>query len=149
MSAVFSECGKYRYKLSRTWAYTGTRASVIMLNPSTADESTDDATIRNLTKLLKNNGMSGMDVYNLWAIISTDPDILKRISAEDARGNNAKYLEEISMSTCIIFAWGNPGQLGNSDTERWNDYAMCFGKNKTGSPKHPLYLKGDTKLVNW
>lgn len=25
----------------------------------------------------------------------------------------------------------------------------CLGTNKDGSPKHPLYIKSDTQLIQW
>ena len=44
-SAIISECGKYRYVLSRIWNDDAfiPRVAFIMLNPSTADATTDDA----------------------------------------------------------------------------------------------------------
>jgi hypothetical protein len=40
-----SDCGTYRYELWRRWA-EGPHVLFVMLNPSTADAVTDDATIR-------------------------------------------------------------------------------------------------------
>ena len=45
-NAVFSACGRYRYVLTRQVS-AGTRpATFILLNPSTADATKDDPTIR-------------------------------------------------------------------------------------------------------
>lgn len=43
--AVFSDCERYRYLLTRVWDTTGQRALFIMLNPSTADEIKNDPTV--------------------------------------------------------------------------------------------------------
>jgi Protein of unknown function (DUF1643) len=45
-NAVISACGRYRYLLTRQVASGGRRTTFIMLNPSTADASNDDPTIR-------------------------------------------------------------------------------------------------------
>lgn len=45
-AAVISECGCYRYSLSRVWSESQRQLTAIMLNPSTADAAQDDPTIR-------------------------------------------------------------------------------------------------------
>lgn len=45
-NAILSVDRKYRYILSRTWDETKPTVVFIGLNPSTADEETDDPTIR-------------------------------------------------------------------------------------------------------
>lgn len=44
--ALISECGRYRYALTRTWDTRRTAVAFVMLNPSTADATTDDPTVR-------------------------------------------------------------------------------------------------------
>lgn len=44
--ALISQCGQYRYWLTRIWDETIRPLPIIMLNPSTADASIDDPTIR-------------------------------------------------------------------------------------------------------
>ena len=45
-NAVISDCGLYRYKLSRHWEQGLQRLVFIGLNPSTADAIEDDPTVR-------------------------------------------------------------------------------------------------------
>ena len=65
MSAVISDCGKYRYVLERD---KGSNPLVfLMLNPSTADASLDDPTIRRCRRFSEDNGYTGIVVVNLYA----------------------------------------------------------------------------------
>jgi len=49
--ATFSECGRYRYKLCRIWDDSLPQVTFIGLNPSTADASIDDQTVKRCTGL--------------------------------------------------------------------------------------------------
>jgi len=40
--AVYSDCERYRYALTRVWEPQGRRLSFVMLNPSTATEVQND-----------------------------------------------------------------------------------------------------------
>ncbi len=148
--ANFSDCGKYRYELKRIWDDSLIKTIVIMLNPSTADHEKDDPTIKKLTNIIKHSGYGGMYIYNLWPIISSDPKILKKITKESAEFGNDIWMRGLEDSHWpIIFAWGVPGGLGNEFVHCLKSKAFCFGKNNDGSPKHPLYLKNETKIVKY
>lgn len=71
-SATISECGRYRYRLTRRFA-DGPCATFVMLNPSTADETIDDPTIRRCRNFAIREGCGGLVVVNLFAYRATDP----------------------------------------------------------------------------
>lgn len=55
--AIFSPCREYRYKLWRTWDASKLPLNVIGLNPSTADETKNDPTIRRCIQFAIDWGM--------------------------------------------------------------------------------------------
>jgi hypothetical protein len=145
--ATFSEDRKYRYVLWREWDEALPKAMCIGLNPSTANEVDPDPTITRLCQLLKHNGFGSLYMTNLFALISPYPDDLR--ACTNPVMDNDKWLEE-TRSKCdeVIFCWGNFKQAEYRAKKIVSQYpmAMCFGRNANGSPKHPLYLKSDTKL---
>ncbi len=99
--------GDYRYELSRQWSVADPTAvlTVIMLNPSTADGMLDGPTLRRCISLAKLAGSDGLRVLNLFALRSTDPEVL--VTAADPIGPaNDKYLLAAAHeSTAIVAAW--------------------------------------------
>lgn len=156
--ATFSECRKYRYILYRDWTpeyrciYDQLKKTIvwIMLNPSIADDIIDDPTIRRCISFSKLWGYDCLYIYNIFALRATDPKELKKI--DDPIGiKNDTYLDEVSVSECkIVVAWGNHGTLYNRDKkiiEIFKDRSIyCLGTNKSGQPKHPLYISQKTEL---
>lgn len=147
--AQISECGQYRYTLTReleTELLQDQRLLFVMLNPSTADASEDDATIRRCKTFARNWGFGGFTVVNLYAFRATDPEDL--FKAEDPVGpeNNVLLVREIFAAEMIVCAWG-----GNAKPDRVNEFMdlawnynlqlKCLHINADGSPKHPLYCK--------
>jgi hypothetical protein len=76
-TAVLSDCGTYRYRLGRRWA-EGPVDVWIMLNPSTADATVDDRTIRRCMEFSRRWGAGALVVGNLFALRATDPAELVR-----------------------------------------------------------------------
>lgn len=144
--AIFSEDRRYRYQLWRIWDESKHKIMFIGLNPSTANESTDDPTIRRVIRFAKDWGYGGVLMGNLFALISPYPNDL--FTSNDPLGDNDKHLKVmVESAEKVVFAWGAFSQAVNREAEvsSWID-GYCLGKNKDGSPKHPLYLKSDTKL---
>ncbi|MGO8269215.1 DUF1643 domain-containing protein [Rhizobium ruizarguesonis] len=148
-SADFSTCGAYRYRLERRWDADRAKVAFIMLNPSTADASEDDPTIRRCIRFAKDWGFSGLIVGNLFALRSTDPQAL--YSHPDPIGaDNDKHLGAIARSAeTIICAWGTHGALhdrGREVAEMLNDFNLAALKlTAKGHPGHPLYVAAETQ----
>ena len=156
-TAIISDCGQYRYQLGRTWD-DGPIARFIMLNPSTADASNDDPTIRRCISFAKREGAGAISVVNLFAFRATKPADM--MQADDPIGpeNNDHLREwvghEFGFAKVVVAAWGANKMAadrfkkicdrGVIDTQYW----QCLGKTKSGAPKHPLYIKGDAPLIN-
>jgi len=67
-----SPCGIYRYTLTREWE-DGRCVAWLMFNPSNADATDDDATIRKCIGFSKRWGYGRMAVVNLYGVRSRDP----------------------------------------------------------------------------
>ena len=120
------------------------------LNPSTANEIQNDPTVRRCINFAKSWGYGGMYMCNLFAYVSTDPDKLDT-SGEDIGINNS-WLYQIRLhSEIIIFAWGAFKQHERRMTEviKMFPESYCLGITNSGYPKHPLYLKKDTKPIKF
>jgi hypothetical protein len=148
--AIFSECGKYRYVLSRIWNRNAPLVQCIGLNPSTANAEDDDPTIKSLTRILTNAGFGGFHMTNLFALISPYPEDLR--SCPDPLKLNDTYLFPLMLTVdTVIVCWGNfkQAEYRKKTVLKKINHAQCFGQNANGSPKHPLYLKSDTKIVTY
>lgn len=163
MSAVISDCGRYRYRLERRWdtpsADSYGQTTIIMVNPSTADGENDDATIRKLLGFAGGK-WANIVVGNLFAFRATDVRALR--SAADPIGpDNDEHLRTMfDESFRLIFAWGPPAKLPKALRERWkfvDDLARRCGKlphsigapAKCGHPCHPLMLPYSRELQPW
>lgn len=119
----------------------------IGLNPSTANENTDDPTIKRVRAIANNLGHGGVYMLNLFAYISPYPDEL--FSAADPLGDNDVYLKEYGMKcAAVVFAWGNFNVNGRDKAvAAMFDSALALRINKNGSPQHPLYIPGNVVPV--
>lgn len=147
--AIFSPSRKYRYVLWREWS-EGNSAVFIGLNPSTADETKDDPTIRRCIGYAKEWGYAGICMLNIFAYRTTNPKELRLV--EDPIGSeNDKYLMRYLSIGLNIACWGVGGSHENRDQKvielLGRENLMCLGQTKDGHPKHPLYLKSGIKPI--
>lgn len=151
--ATISDCGKYRYRLGRMWGRViDPTVLFVMLNPSTADATQDDPTIRRCTAFAKAWGFGHLLVGNMFAYRATDPRELGPLSMYDACGpendDHLTHMAEISQK--IICAWGTHGGTRFPSALRaFPDKLYCLGLTKHGMPKHPLYLAASTQLQKY
>lgn len=156
--AVISECGRYRYHLWRRWDSLRPTMVWVMLNPSTADATVDDPTIRRCIGFAKREGCGGISVRNVFALRATDPSELAKV--DDPFGpENEDYLMSsryVSLMTILVAGWGK--ELKKPLLRHYykrarvivaQQIANCFGMNADGSPRHPLYLPADAPLIRW
>jgi hypothetical protein len=151
-AAHISECGKYRYILSRRWGDLMSRhLAFVMLNPSTADAETDDNTIRKCIMFARREGYGRLSVVNLFAYRSTDPVAMLALPADVARGpeNDSWIAFAARDADHVVCAWGVPG--GKLIPEPlWPYRFKCshLGLTASGAPKHPLYLAKNTPFTS-
>ncbi len=148
--AYFSHCFRYRYMLLRSWG-DGPACSFIMLNPSTADASKDDPTIRRCMSFARREGCGSLVVFNLFAFRATSPADMKA-AADPIGEENDDYLQMLMKRDegPIIAAWGAHGSFLDRDKvvkRMFTGRLQCLGKTKSGAPKHPLYIKSDAPLI--
>ncbi|WP_421710821.1 DUF1643 domain-containing protein [Alcanivorax sp.] len=151
--AHMSECGTYRYFLTRRWEPGSQALLFIMLNPSTADHREDDPTIRRCVGFARREGYGAITVMNLYSFRATSPKNM--LAAADPVGpqTDSYLLTARNYFDRAICAWG-----ANADRDRVAEVVeiltpgmelFCLGTTKAGHPRHPLYVKGDQKLVPW
>lgn len=155
-AAVLSDCGKYRFQLTRDWSAGPPRLPFVMLNPSTADDKEDDPTIRKCMKYARREGAGGIIVANVFAFRATSP---KDLFASVYRFNNLNcdYLNQIgklaaATDTPVVCAWGAHASKFTSDgvimrLRSQGARLACLGVTKEGHPRHPLYVRDDQALI--
>lgn len=164
--AVLSDDGRYRYWLSRPGApLDGTGLVVfVMLNPSTADASVNDATIARCVGYARRWGHARVGVVNIWPRRSRFPDDLaldRWPDDPDADAENARWVNRaVALADRTIVAWGmhaervaglrgRPPALDYIEDRARVVGVECLGMTGNGSPRHPLYLKADARPVPW
>lgn len=160
MTAVVSDCGRYRYRLERHAIGDGAGAVAwIMVNPSTADAKDDDATIRKVVGFSQRMGFGWLIVGNVFGFRSTDVKGLARV--DDPIGpENERHLREImAAAPTVIVAWGPVSKVPKIHRRRYQRVVRiaqemgvtlyCLGTAKCGHPRHPLMVPYSQSLEPW
>lgn len=157
-SASLSTDGQYRYALTRRWSSGAATVVFMMLNPSTADASRDDPTIRRCAGFARREGASGLIVVNLYAFRATRPADLWTVSDPVGPDNDAvlasTLTEAASSEWPVISAWGahaRPQRVRavTDIAQSCGARLLALGVTRNGSPRHPLYLPKDSPLTPW
>ncbi|MEM8834675.1 MAG: DUF1643 domain-containing protein [Planctomycetota bacterium] len=152
--------GAFRYSLIREWEPDAARAAFVLLNPSTADASNDDPTVRRCQGFARRMGAGSLEVVNIFAYRATDP---RDLHAAYARGddivgprNDRAIVRALRRAEFAVLAWGGHGGLGGRAAEVLQlldrrgllERCSCLGTTASGEPRHPLYLRADTRRVS-
>lgn len=154
-SAQFDHTGRYRYRLERLWDATRPAVTLVMLNPSRADQYRDDPTLRRCICLAQRWHYGSLIVVNLFAYCSASPRCLQTIADPVGPENNDYVLQACQATGHSVLAWGNGGALYTRDRQvlallaPYRDRLYCLGLNRTGQPRHPLYVPNDSQLFPW
>ena len=140
--ASFSACQHYRYALWRVWDPDNPAILFISLNPSTADESKDDATIRRCLGFARLWGYGGMWMVNLFAYRATHPSVLKETQDPIGPENDAWLTKMAAAFSFAMACWGNQGtyQQRNLLIRFIFPKLYCLAVTRKGQPIHPLYM---------
>ena len=160
--AVFDRRQRHRYLLWRNLGSGESRSSIafVMLNPSSADASYSDPTIRRVEGFVRDWGYERLLVVNLFSLRSAVPRdlLLSRDPAGIKRGRDND--DWIGLATAnvdrIVLAWGAFVEQRPLFAERTRDVLASLPRDKCsvlgltsgGVPRHPLYLKKDTLLTD-
>lgn len=157
--AMLDESRVYRYSLWRLWredACLSGMAAFVGLNPSTADETKDDPTIRRCIGFAQSWGLAGLVMLNIFAIRATDPQEMKQARYPIGELNDEAIKRVADSCGLVVCCWGNNGDhLGRGAAVRGLLWRQCgcavwhLGLTKKGHPRHPLYLRSSTERIRW
>lgn len=157
-TAEISKCGTHRWTLSREWDSAKGTVCWIMLNPSTADASNDDPTLKRCIHFTRLWGYGRLDVVNLFPFRSSKPEECQRWAdwepSQDWWVRDVIYyqnmpivVERAKAADLVVAAWGNKPwatslaeqivQEIQEDAEPYPDI-YCLGTTSNGQPKHPM-----------
>lgn len=152
-NAVVSPCGLYRYHLSRTVSDKPGVLGYVLLNPSTADASQDDATTRRLIGFCQRFGYGRYELVNLYGLRSTDPRGLWTAVNPIGPDNDDWIIKTAESVDMLIVGWGNHGKKNGRGRkvlaylDRRKASIFRLGPlTKQEQPNHPLFLRAATPL---
>lgn len=162
----------YRYELWRTWhagilaafhdtnnaqiahdmASSSRYVNFICLNPSTADESTDDPTVRKCVKFARSWGFDALCITNLFAYRATDFRLAMKTTDPVGFGNDRHIISIARNASLVVCAWGlngvfmSRGSIVRRMIARFDPHYLRLTREQ---PWHPLYLPDNTQPSRW
>jgi len=166
MAASISECGRFRWTLTRVWD-DRPMLLVVMFNPSDADHAVNDPTVTLLMHIASHNGYGGITVVNLCPLRSSTTAsvfrFLKEVNGRRAVGEDQQAMRdnidavEAQIESCnaILTAWGSMGWRAENwysrveesirDAAAEGKPVFRLGVCQNGHPMHPL-ARGKHKI---
>lgn len=161
MSAVISPCGIYRYRLERDVGMTGPVYAFFGINPSTADASIDDQTVKKWIGFTKVWGGSRFLAGNISPYRAKNVRVLATVTPwKHIERENQLHLEAIVAEADILVpCWGNRNKVPrimHNSIDQMLAWLLTTGKpvrhlglTVSGDPKHPQMLGYATPLIDW
>jgi len=127
----------------------------VLLNPSTADETRDDPTVRRCIGFARSLGYGALEVVNLYAYVATDPTELRRAGYPVGRSNDRHIEAAVWECERVVLAWGvHAARLERTGEvlrllQRMQVEPHCLRVTASGHPEHPLRLPLGCGLVRF
>ena len=146
--ACFSKNGKYRYLLGRRISDSPRRLLFIMLNPSSADMTEDDPTIKKCSEIAKKSDFGILEVVNLYAFRAPKQTDLWQQKSPKGKDNDKYIRKSLESADRVILAWGSSigqskkrkrraGKVMRMTIKATRKRPYHLGLNQNGEPKHP------------
>lgn len=158
--AFTSDCGTYRYWLTREWNKDLPRVMFVLLNPTSLDYETDDQTVRKCIGFAKGWGYGSIEIFHLFSYITKDPEVLKNII--DEKGEEAAIGAEndewikvaVEKADLIVLGWGNNASYFKSRREKVlkllkGKKVKCLGTTAKKQPCHPIAQSYGTSCIDY
>ena len=135
--------------LWQEWNTKDSKLVFIMLNPSKADASIDDPTLRRCIGFAKSWAFGSLIVINLFVYRSSKPSKLRQVNALVGEQNDRHLKKAIKSADKVVVAWGNNVKLMQRDRmvldllSNRNVQPYCLGTTKAG---YPLYVMCSKQL---
>ncbi len=140
-----------RFALWRQLGEAERTACWVMLNPSTADHDTDDATLRQIRRYSLDWGYGWLTVGNLWPLRATRPrDLVAWIPtcSRSRLAENERFVCRMAArADLVMVAWGaHGGQAGRGEAmlatlaSHGIHDVHALAMTRDGQPRHPLRL---------
>jgi len=153
---VFSADRTHRFALFRYWGNPEDYACGISMNPSGAAEDVSDPTVDGMVHRAQE--LWGVGAYyqlNVMSIRGTYSSELAKMAVVNLPKNDEYIRRIVARARLVVVSWGNHGQKsgrGPAVEAILREVCapakvFCFGKNKNGSPVHPLYQRLDAPLL--
>lgn len=160
MTAVISQCLHYRYALEREVSLApGPTFAFFGVNPSYADASINDNTVKKWIGFVQRWGGHGFVVGNVFAYRATDCTELAKVGDPIGPENWAHQQAIIEQADILVPCWGNRTK---APRRLWGEFdalatrlrasgkpVKVFGLTMGGDPLHPLMLAYSTPLIDW
>lgn len=167
MSAIFSPCKTWRYRLDHDFLRQDRPTIAFGLhNPSIADGEVMDPTWRRGIGYATRWDAGKVVYVNPWAAVATKPKYLWTM--DDPIGpDNDIHIQAVAREVAetggfFVFAWGAispPWHAHAAAIKRLGEFEtmvrdICpdiraLGVTKDGHPRHPLYLRADAQPEPW
>jgi hypothetical protein len=168
--AVFSECTQhgegcesescagrlYRYYLQWPTGVNNNRIALgVFANPSTADATKLDPTLKRWREYCRAWGYGWSATVNVRAWRATNPDDVPADPVAIGKENMECILSAAALSDLIVLGYGKlGGELGLETVRHIRAVVTpqqihCLKLNLDGSPAHPLYLRKDLTPIEF
>ncbi|WP_025139655.1 DUF1643 domain-containing protein [Achromobacter sp. DH1f] len=158
-SAVLSPCRTFRYRLDREVQASGPVFAYFAVNPSTADATEDDHTVRKCWGFTLRNGGRRLIIGNVFSLRAKD--VAELSSAPVVCGPaHQRYIQEIiAEADVLVPCWGSRTKVPRALHPKLDEMLAILrdsgkpmkhlGLTKSGDPGHPQILGYATPLVPW